>query len=239
MLTYNDTAHEVESEQVSLVLGKNFVLTFQERAGDVFEPIRERLEKDKSTIRKKGADYLFHALIDIIVDHYFVVLEKLGNEIEGLESEVISDPSPETVQGIHKLKGNLINMRRSIWPLREVSSQLSKDESQLLQGVQIYFRDVYDHVIQIIDTVEMFRDTVSGLLDIYLTSVSNRMNEVMKVLTIIATIFIPLTLIAGVYGMNFRYMPEMEWRYGYPAVLILMLCIGLGMVAYFKRKKWM
>jgi len=239
MLTYNDTAHEVESEQVSLVLGKNFVLTFQERAGDVFEPIRERLEKDKSTIRKKGADYLFHALIDIIVDHYFVVLEKLGNEIERLESEVISDPSPETVQGIHKLKGNLINMRRSIWPLREVSSQLSKDESQLLQGVQIYFRDVYDHVIQIIDTVEMFRDTVSGLLDIYLTSVSNRMNEVMKVLTIIATIFIPLTLIAGVYGMNFRYMPELEWRYGYPAVLILMLCIGLGMVAYFKRKKWM
>lgn len=239
MLNYDDKSHEIESEQVSMVLGDSFVFTFRERKLDIFDPIRERIENDKGAIRKRGADYLLHALIDIIVDHYYIILEKLGEEIEGLESEVITNPSQDTVQAIHKFKSNLITMRRSAWPLREVLSQLSKGDSHLITEALIYFRDVYDHTIQAIDTVEMFRDMTSSLLDIYLSSISNKTNEIMKVLTIIATIFIPLTLIAGIYGMNFKYMPELEWRYGYPMVLIAMLVIGIGMVVYFKRKKWM
>lgn len=239
MLTYDDKSHEIESEQISMVLGDSFVFTFRERTLDIFDPIHERIENNRGAIRKKGADYLLHALIDIIVDNYYVILEKLGEEIESLESEVVTNPSHDTVQAIHKFKSNLINMRRSAWPLREILSQLSKGDSHLLKEAPIYFRDVYDHTIQAIDTVEMFRDMSSSLLDIYLSSISNKTNEIMKVLTIIATIFIPLTLIAGIYGMNFKYMPEMEWKYGYPMVLIVMLVTGIGMVVYFKRKKWM
>lgn len=239
MLTYDDKSHEIESEQISMVLGDGFVFTFQERISDIFDPIRDRIENDKGAIRKRGADYLLHALIDIIVDHYYVILEKLGEEIESLESAVITNPSHDTVQAIHKFKSNLISMRRSAWPLREVLSQLSKGDSRLITEALLYFRDVYDHTIQAIDTVEMFRDMASSLLDIYLSSISNKTNEIMKVLTIIATIFIPLTLIAGIYGMNFKYMPELEWRYGYPMVLIVMFVIGIGMVVYFKRKGWM
>ncbi|MGC9337863.1 MAG: magnesium/cobalt transporter CorA [Candidatus Cloacimonadia bacterium] len=239
MLTYNNGSHDVESEQVSIILGKNFVFTFQERKGDVFEPIRDRIRRNKGIIRRNGASYLFYSLIDIVVDNYFLILEKLGEEIDDLEEEVISEPTPKTVQIIHKLKRNLIDLRRSIWPIREVLSNLAKGESQLLNGTSIYFSDTHDHTIQIIDTVETFRDMVSGLLDVYLSSVSNRMNEVMKVLTIIATLFIPLTFIAGIYGMNFRYMPELGWKFGYPLVLIVMLCIGIGMIIYFKRKKWL
>ncbi|MDK2896867.1 MAG: magnesium transporter [Candidatus Atribacteria bacterium] len=237
-LTYDEFSG-IEAEQVSIIVGKNFVFTFQERKGDVFEPIRARIRHNKGVIRENGADYLLYALIDVIVDNYFVILEKLGEEIEDLEEEVISDSSPATVQAIHRLKRNLIELRKSVWPLREILNTLSKDESRLVKKTLIYLRDVYDHTIQIIDTVEIFRDMVSGLLDVYLSSTSNKMNEIMKVLTIIATIFIPLTFLAGIYGMNFRYMPELEWRLGYPLVLGVMLGIGIGMVIYFKRKKWM
>jgi magnesium transporter len=240
MLTYDDKTDDINSEQVSMILGNNFVFTFQERKGDVFEPIRDRLRNNKGVIRKNSADYLLYSLIDIIVDNYFVILEKLGEKVEDLEDRVVLNPSPETIRKIHRLKRNLIELRRIIWPLREALSVLYKEESDLInKKTSIYFRDVYDHVIQIMDTIETLRDMVGGLLDVYLSSVSNRMNEIMKVLTIIATIFIPLTLISGIYGMNFKYMPELKWRFGYPLVLLLMLGIGIGMLIYFRKKKWL
>ncbi len=239
MLTYNDKSHEVESEQVSIIPGNNLVLTFQEKGGDVFEPIRTRIRNDKGVIRKKGADYLVYALIDVIVDNYFVILEQIGEEIEGLEEKVLVEPSPKVVQRIHRLKRNLINLRKSIWPLRETLGNFEKMESSLFKSSSLYFRDIYDHTIQIIDTVETFRDMASGLLDVHLSSISNRMNEIMKMLTIIATIFIPLTFIAGIYGMNFKYIPELEWKWGYPLILIVMLGVGVTMMIYFKKKKWL
>lgn len=239
MLTYRGKPEYVESEQISLILGDRYVLTFQERKGDVFEPVRERIRKNKGIIRKNGTDYLLYALIDVVVDNYFYILEMLGEEVDNLEDKVLTDPSPDTVQTIHKLKRNLIELRKSIWPLREILSILSREESKILKKTSLYFRDVYDHTIQVIDTVETLRDMVSGLLDVYLSSISNRMNEIMKVLTIIATIFIPLTFIAGIYGMNFKYMPELEWKWGYPLVMGVMLFIGLMMVAYFRRKGWL
>lgn len=240
MLKYNEESYDIESEQVSMILGENFVFTFQEKKGDVFDPVRIRIRNNKGIIRKNGADYLLYALIDIIVDNYFVILEKLGDEVEDLEDNVILDPSPETVHTIHRLKKNLIELRKTIWPLREVLNTLYREDSHLIKKkTSFYFRDVYDHTIQVIDTVETLRDIAGGLLDVYLSSVSNRMNEIMKVLTIIATIFIPLTFIAGIYGMNFKYMPELEWKFGYPLVLILMLSIGIGMLIYFRKKKWL
>ncbi|MDN5338806.1 MAG: magnesium transporter [Thermotogaceae bacterium] len=240
MLTYNEESHYIESEQVSIILGKNFIFTFQERKGDVFEPVRDRIRNNKGIIKKNGADYLLYALIDIIVDNYFVILEKLGDGVEDLEDKVILDPSPEIVQVIHRLKRNLIELRKTIWPLREILNTLHKENSPLMEEkTSIYLRDVYDHTIHIIDTVETLRDMASGLLDVYLSSLSNRMNEIMKVLTIISTIFIPLTFIAGIYGMNFKYMPELEWKFGYPLVLLVMLSIGIGMRIYFKKKKWL
>jgi len=175
-----------------------------------------------------------------IVDNYFIILEKLGEEIEGLEEELVAKPTSETLQRIHTLKREMIFLRKSVWPLREVVSGLERGESPLIkESSRIYLRDVYDHTIQVIDTIETFRDMISGMLDIYLSSVSNRMNEVMKVLTIIATIFIPLTFIAGIYGMNFKYMPEIDWHWGYPAILFVMVIIGISMLFYFRRKKWL
>lgn len=239
-LTYNEASQSIESEQVAMILGKNFVLTFRETENGIFEPVRKRLRNNKGIIRKNGADYLLYALIDVIVDNYFVVLETLGGEIENLEDKVIFEPSPETVQKIHRLKRNLIEVRKTIWPLREALNGLYKGDSNLIsKKTSPYFRDVYDHTVQIIETVETLRDMISGLLDVYLSSISNRTNEVMKVLTIIATIFIPLTFIAGIYGMNFKYMPELEWKYGYPAVLLVMLFIAVIEVIYFKKKKWL
>lgn len=239
MLTYNSESHHIESEQVSIILGKNFVFTFQERKDDIFEPIRERIKNNKEIIREKGADYLFHALVDIIVDNYFVILEKLEEEVEDLEDKVLSDSSIETVQSIHRFKRNLIELRKSIWPLREIINSLSKGELELVKAVSVYFRDVYNHTIEVIDTIENFRDIVSGLLDVYFSNVSNRTNKIMKVLTIVTTIFAPLTFITGIYGMNFKYMPELEWKFGYPLVLGIMLFIGIGMIIYFKKKKWL
>ncbi len=240
MLNYNEEDDEISAEQISIILGQKFVISFREKERDVFEPIRERIRKNKGRIRKKGADYLAYALLDSVVDNYFTILEKIGERIEFLEEELVENPSTQTLQEIHRLKREMIFLRKSIWPLREVISELERGESSLIKETTgIYLRDVYDHTIQVIDTVETFRDMLSGILDVYLSSISNRMNEVMKVLTIIATIFIPLTFLAGLYGMNFKYMPELEWHRGYFAVLFLMAIIGMGMVLYFRKKKWL
>ena len=240
MLRHDMETDEVRSEQVSLILGPHFVISFQEVEGDVFNSIRDRIRKAKGRIRKMGADYLAYALIDAVVDNYFLILERFGDRIEGMEDELVTNPTPETLQTIHTLKRELIFLRRSVWPLRETISGLQRAESILIaDSTGIYLRDVYDHTIQVIDTVESLRDMVSGMLDTYLSSVSNRMNEVMKVLTIIATIFIPITFIAGIYGMNFAFMPELGWRGAYFVVLGIMAGAGLAMVIYFKRKRWL
>jgi len=240
MLYYDEKSEDVIIEQPSLVLGSNFVVSFQERIGDVFDPIRDRIRNNRGLVRKMGADYLAYALIDSIVDNYFIILEKLGEKIEYLEDELVTSPATETLQQIHRLKRHMVFLRKSVWPLREVISKLERERSKLImESSIIYLRDVYDHTIQVIDAIETFRDILSGMLDIYLSSISNRMNEVMKVLTIIATIFIPLTLVAGVYGMNFRFMPELESQWGYPVILLCMLVIGVIMLIYFRRKKWL
>ncbi len=240
MLQYDDVNKEIKSEQVSLILGKNFLFTFQEKRGDVFEPVRERLRQYKGKIRTLGADYLAYVLLDAIVDNYFLVLEKMGDQIEGLEELLVNNPSEDTLKTIHKLKRDMIYLRKSVWPLRETISGLERSESPLFrESTGIYLRDVYDHTIQVIDTIESYRDMVSSMLDIYLSSVSNRMNEVMKVLTIIATIFIPLTFIAGIYGMNFEFMPELGWKWGYPLVWLFIIGIAVIMISYFRKKKWL
>ena len=240
MLSYNDKNSEIETEQVSLILGPNFIFSFQEKEGDVFDPIRERIRSGKGRIRKMGADYLAYALLDSIVDNYFTIMEKLGETIEFLEEELVTQPTPETLQTIHQLKRELIFLRKAVWPLREVIGGLERGELVLIkETTRIYLRDVYDHTIQVIDTIETFRDMISGMLDIYLSSVSNRLNSVMKVLTIIATIFMPLTFVAGIYGMNFKFMPELEWRWGYPMVWVLVVVIGVFMLIYFKKKRWL
>ncbi|BBA69898.1 magnesium/cobalt transporter CorA [Geobacter sulfurreducens] len=229
------------AEQVSFVLGPSFLISFQEGfKGDLFDSIRRRLRENRGKLRKSGADFLLYSLMDAIVDYYFVILEDLAERIEALEEEVIAGPSRKTVVKIQHLKRETIFLRKSVWPLREVLGRLERRESPLVRGeTVIYLRDVYDHCIQIIETVETFRDLLSEILDIYLSAIGNRTNEVMKVLTIIATIFMPLTFIAGVYGMNFRYMPELEWHWGYPAVLLLMLLVSLGMGIFFRRKRWL
>jgi len=240
MLHYNEKKNETEIEQVSLILGKNFVISFQEKVGDVFDPIRERIKKEKSRIRKAGPDYLIYSLLDAIIDNYFGILEKVGEKIENLEEVVVASPVPKSLQTIHSLKRDMIFLRKSVWPLREVISNLGRTESSLVkESTNIYLRDVYDHTIQVIDSVETFRDMLSGMHDTYLSSISNRMNEIMKVLTIFAAIFIPLTFIAGVYGMNFNYMPELVWHWGYFGVLSVMAIVGISMVLYFKKKKWL
>jgi|YelNatPaOPRAMG01_1025707.scaffolds.fasta_scaffold00053_5 magnesium transporter len=229
----------VAAEQISLIVGNNYVISLHESDQDTFGIIRERLKAGKGRIRKSGADYLAYALLDLIVDQYFVILEDQGEFIEEMETEVVSTPTPATLSQIHRMKRAMIMLRKSVWPLREVISRLERSESPLIkEPTLLYFKDVYDHVIQVIDNIETYRDILSGMLDIYLSSVSNRLNEVMKVLTIIATIFIPLTFIAGVYGMNFKYMPELEWQYGYFVTLGIMITVALFMLHFFKRRGW-
>jgi magnesium transporter len=240
MIYHDENDDEIKIEQVSLILGENFVISFQEKEGDIFNHVRERIRKDKGRIRKMKADYLAYALLDAVVDSYFFILEKIGEQIEELEDKVVSEPKPETLQEIHKLKRGMIFLRKSVWPLREVISILERGESSLIrESCRIYLRDVYDHTIQVIDSVETFRDMLSGMHDTYLSSISNRMNEIMKVLTIIATIFIPLTFIAGIYGMNFKFMPELDWHWGYFAVWIVIVFLAALMVVFFRRKKWL
>ncbi|MBM4340631.1 MAG: magnesium/cobalt transporter CorA [Deltaproteobacteria bacterium] len=240
MLHGGDAGHSVEGEQVSLILGSNFVISFQEeKEGDVFNPVRERIRTSKGLIRKMGSDYLAYSLIDTIVDHYFLILERLGDQVELLEEELMTHPTDQTIKKIQAIRNEIAFVRRVVWPLREVVSNLGRRESPLIkETTEIYLRDVYDHTVQIMDTIESYRDIISGMLDIYLSSVSNRLNSVMKVLTIIATIFMPLTFIAGIYGMNFKYMPELEWRWGYPAIWMVIVFIGIFMVVFYKKKKW-
>lgn len=228
-------------EQISLIIGSYFVISFQEGIGsDVFSEIKQRIRNGKGRIRSMGADYLAYTLIDPVVDNYFTILEDVGERVENLEEMVISNPAPETMRRIQRLKRELILLRKAAWPLREVIAALERRDSKLISDqVAVYLRDVYDHTIQIIEAVEAYRDMLAGMLDIYLSSLSNRMNEIIKFLTIIGTIFIPLTFIAGLYGMNFQNMPELRWHYGYYASLLFMLSIAIGMLIYFKRKKWL
>jgi magnesium transporter len=240
MLYPGENKDEIEAEQVSLIFGSNFVISLQEHEGDVFNPVRDRIRKGKGRIRKTDSDYLAYALIDAIVDNYFLILENVGEKIEDTEQQLATNPSPETLQYIRELKNEMIFLRKSLWPLRELINGLERCESTLIhETTGAYLRDVYDHTIQIIDTVESYRDMISGMVDLYLSSISNKMNEVMKVLTIFASIFIPLTFVAGVYGMNFEFMPELTWRWGYFALLGFMALIGVSLVVYFKRKRWL
>lgn len=239
MLSYSEKNSGLESEQVSLIFGKNFLISFQEKEGDVFDLIRDRLRNAKGRIRKSDSDYLTYALIDAIIDNYFLILEKFGERIAHMEEELVKDPSPKTVQTINGLKRELIFLRKSVWPLREVISSLTRGDTALVKKETVlYLRDIYDHTIQVIDTIETSRDMVSGMLDIYLTNASNRMNEIMKILTVIATIFIPLTFITGIYGMNFKNMPELSWQWGYLTIVGLMFVMATTMLIYFKKKNW-
>jgi len=232
---------KIVTEQISMVLGHNFVISFQEGIeGDSFNSVRERIRTGKGRLRGLEADYLAYSMIDAIVDNYFTALEELGEKTEGVENELVANPSSKTLHRIHELKREMVYLRKAVWPLREVISNLERGGSSLVRDTtKIYFRDVYDHTIQVIDAIETSRDMLSGMLDIYLSSVSNRMNEIMKFLTVIGTIFIPLTFIVGVYGMNFENMPELKWRWGYFAVLGLTIVIGIVMIFYFRKKKWL
>jgi magnesium transporter len=239
-LNYNEELDEVVPEQVSLIIGQHFLLSFQEIPGDAFDPIRERIRAGLGLLRKSGPDYLAYALLDAIVDNYFVILEKFAEKIEVLEEELVETPSRDTLAVIHQLKTDMIFLRRSIWPLREVIAKLAAGQSDLVKNsTRPYFKDVYDHTIHVVDTMETYRDIVSGMLDIYLSSVSNRLNEIMKVLTIIATIFIPLTFLTGWFGMNFKHMPELQWQWGYPMVICIALLTAATMLVFFWRKKWL
>lgn len=230
----------IQSEQVSIILGEQFLLSFQEGInGDLFDPVRDRIRSAKGKIRTMGPDYLAYALIDAIVDGYFAVLEELGERILTIEEELALSPSRETLFLINELKKDILFLRKSVWPLREAVSFLERGDSAILNGnTRLYFRDVYDHTIQVIDSAETYRDLLAGMLDLYLSSISNKTNEIMKFLTIIGTIFIPLTFIVGVYGMNFKYMPELEWHYAYGGLWGIMVLIGLSLTYYFKRKGW-
>jgi magnesium transporter len=232
---------EFTSEQLSIILGPDQLFTFQEGVqGDVFDTVRERIRNGKGKIRGMGADYLAYALIDAIVDSYFSVLEDLGERIVNLEEDLTLSPDRSTLMEINGIKKEIIFLRKAVWPLREAVSFLERGDSHLLSpATRVYFRDVYDHTVQVIDTVETYRDLLSGMLDLYLSSISNRTNEVMKFLTVIGTIFMPLTFLVGVYGMNFKHMPELEWRYGYFILWGAMIVLSLGMVNFFRRKRWL
>jgi magnesium transporter len=240
MLTYDDAAERVRAEQVSLVLGDHFLISFQEAEGDVFDPVRARIRKGRGRIRQGGSDYLAYALIDSIVDHYFVVLEHLGEKIEALEAQLYENGGDDPLSAIFRLKQEMIFLRKQLWPLRETLSRFHKTENPLVQEkTRVFFADVYDHLLQGIEVVESLRDVLSGLQDLYISMTGQRMNEIMKVLTIIATIFIPITFVAGIYGMNFEVMPELKWRGGYLMVWAIFGVITAVMLVYFKRRKWL
>ncbi|MCC5877900.1 MAG: magnesium/cobalt transporter CorA [Candidatus Sumerlaeia bacterium] len=239
MLRHDEQTGEVHTEQISLVLGSNFVLTFQENPTDVFGEVRKRLTEGRR-IRFMRSDYLAYALLDTIVDNYFPILERIGNEVEALEIELINNPTPSTLAKIHHYKRELLLLRKSVWPIRDVISALSRDESNLIASeTRVYLRDIHDHALHIIDTLGIIRDLLGGLHDLYLTSIGNRTNEIMKHLTIFASIFMPLTFLAGIYGMNFEYMPELQWPWAYFATLGLMTAVALGLLLYFRKRRWL
>lgn len=237
-LSFNNNLNEFTTEQESIILSHNFVITFSEGA-DIYNPIHDWLINGVGKIRRLGTDYLAYSLLDVITDNYFVVLEELGEKIEYTEDEMVIRPSNDTLKTIQKLKRQILFLHKSVWPLREVVGFLEKGNTSLLKdSTNIYIRDLYDHVIQVMDTTETFRDILSEILDIYLSSISNRMNEIMKVLTIISTVFIPLSFIVGLYGMNLRNMPEYEWPWMYPVVWLIIISVATIMLVFFKKKKW-
>jgi magnesium transporter len=239
ILSFNQE-DSLSMEQVSLLLGKNYVISFHEHSGSTIDIIKNRIRQSKGRIRIKKADYLFYALIDTIVDYYFVVLEKIGDKLEDIEDDLLENPTMATLNSLHKMKKEIITLRRAVWPLREVVNKLERRDLKLVgHETNIFFRDVYDHTIQVIETVETFRDMISGMIDLYQSTISNRLNQVMKGLTIIATIFLPLTFLTGLYGMNFNYIPELQWRYGYFAVLGLSITVVITMLVIFRRKRWL
>ena len=237
---FNPQIKEIILEQVSLLIGSDFVISLQEREGDILENLRERIRNSKGRIRKLGSDYLMYGIIDTVVDNYFSVLEYVGEKIELLESELMQSADQYLLARVYNLRHELVYLRRAVWPMREVVSNLQRSDHSLVHhDTFIYLRDVYDHTVQVVETMETFRDMSSGMLDLYQSTVSNKMNEVMKVLTVFAAIFIPLTFAAGVYGMNFEFMPELKWRFAYPAWWIATVTVALVMLWYFKRKKWL
>lgn len=239
MIYFDDESGSIFTEQLSIILKGSTVLTFQERVGDIFNPVRKRIENSIGRIRNVGADYLAYALMDALIDNYFITVDKFADFVDDLEEELVTEPTRDTLNNIYRLKKEILYLSRYVRPVREVVSQLSRDESQLIdKSNEPYFRDLYDHVIQVVDMIDIFRELVAGMLDTYLSVTSNRMNEVMKVLTIMASIFIPLTFLAGIYGMNFDMMPELHWYWGYPIVLVSMIVIAVVMITYFRKRNW-
>lgn len=239
-LVFNEKEKRVTPEQISIVLFKNLVITFQEQIGDTLSEVLERIKLSKFKIRGKGTDYLVYALIDLIVDKYYFSIEALGSQLELLEDEVFNNPSPASLQKIQSVKHELLEVRRSVYPLREVINRFQKDDLDFIDENNLkYFNDVYDHTIKIIDTIETYRELNTGLKDIYLSSISLKMNQIMQVLTIVGAIFIPITFLAGVYGMNFDYMPELHWKYSYPVFWLIILLIIGALITFFRRKKWL
>ncbi|HPE74832.1 MAG TPA: magnesium/cobalt transporter CorA [Draconibacterium sp.] len=239
ILTIDPDDISIEYEQISFILKGNLLVTFQEKTGDVFNSVRTRIKEKKGSIRRKGADYLLYALLDTVVDHYFLVLEDFGEKLEDLETELLENPDKSTLNKLHSLRRETLLLRRSIYPLREMIGHFEKlDEPLISNEIKVFIRDLYDHTIKVIETIEVLRDMTSGLLDLYMNSASNKMNEIMKVLTIMSTIFIPLTFIAGVYGMNFTNMPELRAQNGYFIILGVMFVVFIGMLIFLKRKKW-
>jgi len=238
-MLYSIEGSKIEYEQISFVLGTDYLISFQEKAGDLFDPFRERIRLDQGKVRKKKSDYLLYRLIDIIVDHYYIILDNIGDQIEEIEESIHSNSTENAFKKIQSIKKELIFLRKAVYPLREALSKLVKGESSFIQEENLrYFSDVYDHAVHLIDSLDTYKDLTSSLLDIHINTMNTKMNEVMKLLTIITTIFIPLSFIAGIYGMNFDVMPELRWQYGYPAVLISMGVVCIGMLLYFKRRKW-
>ena len=240
MISWDEALQGIESEQVSFILGSNYLISFQERPGDLFDPIRNRLRNKLGKIRKKGNDYLFYSLIDIIIDNYMVAIDLLSEKIENIEDEVLNNPVSEHTATLHDLRKELLYLRKITWPLKEISNNIKREETDLIsEDTLVYFNDVSDHVIQVVEFIDVFREILIGVHDTYTSAISNRMNSIMKVLTLIATIFIPLTFIAGIYGMNFSYMPELSIKWAYFAVLLVMLIVGVSMLVFFKKKKWL
>lgn len=239
MLGISKDQKTILSEQVSFILGKNYVISFQEQPGDIFDSIRVRIKESKGNIRKRKNDYLFYRLIDTIVDHYFFIVEHLSEQIERLEDVVLKSQTPEVLQEIQSLKTELIQLRKSISPLREAIGTISKDEIKFIhKNTFHYFNDVYQNLLQVAESIDIYREMTKNLMDLYQSGINNKMNQVMQILTVIATIFIPLTFIVGIYGMNFEYMPELKWRYGYFIIWGIMVLVVLFMLRFFKRKNW-
>ena len=237
--SFRNNEKAVWGEQISIVLGANFVISFQESDEDLFEPVVRRLKNKLGRIRHLKSDYLAYTLMDTVIDHYFEVIDFMADEIEQIEENLMERPDAEILEAIYQLKREILYLRKNIFPLRDVTLRLEKGDSPLIrESSRFYLRDLYDHIIQITDTIETFRETATSLLELYHTSVSNRMNEVMKVLTIISTLFIPLSFLAGVYGMNFKYMPELEFRWSYAVFWCVIVAAATGMILFFRRKKW-